>query len=668
MTYRPIRTLLIANRGEIANRIIRTARRMGIAAVAVFSDADEGAMHVASANRAMRIGPAAARESYLDIDAILGAALASGADAVHPGYGFLAENADFAQACVDHGFVFVGPPAGAIRAMGDKGQARALMAKAGAPVLPGFDQGDASAAELTSAAQAIGFPVLIKASAGGGGKGMRVVASADAFSAALDAARREAVSAVGDDRVILERFLPDARHVEVQLFADGAGRVVHLFDRDCSAQRHRQKLIEEGPAPGLSGALRERMRATAITCARAVGYVGAGTVEFLVAGDQFYFMEMNTRLQVEHPVTEAITGFDLVEWQIRVARGEPLPLDQQAIVAEGHAIEARICAEDPLQGFLPQAGRLARLRWPLQVDGVRIDAGVREGDVVSAHYDSLLAKVVAHGADRREALDRLAAALACTQIVGVGNNRSFLTRVIADADFAAGAYDTGFVERRQADFAGPHEAPSRTIVLAAAFAHLRRMEQAATPLRDPSDPFSPWRGANGWRLGGRATLEMRLVHDGNEIALTAIWRDEGYEFVVDGERSVVTGAEDGNGGLALRAGDEMLRATAILEADRFTIIVDGAEHVFGLVDQRRPAPRVEEAGGRLSSPLPGAVIAVLAEVGAIVEKGAPLVIVEAMKMEHTVCAPRAGRIETVRVSAGDAVSAGAELVVMEAAS
>ncbi|MDB5543539.1 MAG: putative acyl-CoA carboxylase alpha chain protein, partial [Hyphomicrobiales bacterium] len=475
-------------------------------------------------------------------------------------------------------------------------------------------------------------------------------------------------SAFGDDRIILERFLPDARHVEVQLFADTAGRIVHLFDRDCSAQRRRQKLIEEAPAPGLSDALRARMRETAIACAGAVDYVGAGTVEFLVAGDQFYFMEMNTRLQVEHPVTEAITSLDLVEWQIRVARGEPLPLDQQAIVAEGNAIEARICAEDPLQGFLPQAGRLTRLRWPQQVDGVRIDAGVREGDYVSSHYDSLLAKVVAHGADRREALDRLSAALARTQIVGVGSNRSFLARVVADTDFAAGVFDTGFVERRQAEFTGPQEAPSRNVVLAAAFAHLRRMEQAATPLRDPSDPFSPWRCADGWRLGGRATLDVRLVQGGSEIALTAIWRDDGYEFVIDGQRCVVTGADDGDGGLALRADDEMLRATAVFDGDRFTIIVDGAEHVFGLVDQRRPAPREEHAGGRLSSPLPGAVVAVLAEVGAIVQKGAPLVIIEAMKMEHTVCAPRDGRIETVRVSAGDSVAAGAELIVMEAAS
>jgi 3-methylcrotonyl-CoA carboxylase alpha subunit len=497
---------------------------------------------------------------------------------------------------------------------------------------------------------------------------MRVVASADDFAAALEAARREAASSFGDDRVILERFLPHARHVEVQLFADAAGRVEHLFDRDCSAQRRRQKLVEEAPAPGLSDALREGMREAAIACAKAVAYVGAGTVEFLVADDQFYFMEMNTRLQVEHPVTEAITGLDLVEWQIRVARGEPLPLDQQAIVARGHAIEARLCAEDPALGFLPQAGTLARLRWPQPADGVRIDTGVREGDAVAPQYDSLLAKVVAHGADRREALDRLAAALKRTEIAGVVNNKAFLARVLAHPDFVAGAFDTGLVERRLDEFTRPQEAPSLNIVLAAAFAALRRMEGAATPPPDPADPFSPWRSAQGWRLGGRATLDLRLVHEDREIPVSATWRDDGYAFVVAEERRIVTGGDDGQGGLALRAGDEILRPAVVFDGDRLTIILAGADYVFRLVDPRRADPQEPESRGSLSSPLPGSVIAVMADVGAVVEKGAPLVVIEAMKMEHTVCAPRAGRIEAVRVSAGETVAAGAELVVMEAAS
>jgi 3-methylcrotonyl-CoA carboxylase alpha subunit len=498
--------------------------------------------------------------------------------------------------------------------------------------------------------------------------GKLVVASADDFAAALEAARREAASSFGDDRVILERFLPHARHVEVQLFADAAGRVEHLFDRDCSAQRRRQKLVEEAPAPGLSDVLREGMRAAAIACAKAVAYVGAGTVEFLVADDQFYFMEMNTRLQVEHPVTEAITGLDLVEWQIRVARGEPLPLDQQTIVARGHAIEARLCAEDPALGFLPQAGTLARLRWPQPADGVRIDTGVREGDAVAPHYDSLLAKVVAHGADRREALDRLAAALKRTEIAGVGNNKAFLARVLAHPDFVAGAFDTGLVERRLDEFTRPQEAPSLNVVLAAAFAALRRMEGAATPPPDPADPFSPWRSAQGWRLGGRATLDLRLVHEDREIPVSATWRDDGYAFVVAEERRTVTGGDDGQGGLALRAGDEMFRAAVVFDGDRLTIILAGADYVFRLVDPRRADPQEPESRGSLSSPLPGSVIAVMADVGAVVEKGAPLVVIEAMKMEHTVCAPRAGRIEAVRVSAGETVAAGAELVVMEAAS
>ncbi len=443
--------ILIANRGEIACRVIRTARRMGIDTVAIYSEADEGAMHVAMADEARLIGPAPPRESYLNIDRVVAAARDSGAEAMHPGYGFLSENAEFAEACAAAGIVFIGPSPDAIRAMGSKAAAKALMEAHGVPVVPGYHGADQDDSLLLAEAEGIGFPVIIKASAGGGGRGMRVVADAGEFARALDGARREAKGAFGDDTMLIERYLERPRHIEVQIFGDSHGNIVHLFERDCSIQRRHQKIVEEAPAPGLTQERRLYIGEAAVAAARAVDYVGAGTVEFIAedGAERFYFMEMNTRLQVEHPVTEAVTGLDLVEWQFRIAAGERLPLRQEEIALSGHAIEVRLYAENPARGFLPATGTLHRLHWP-QGEAIRVDTGVRPGDTVTPFYDPMIAKIIAHGSDRATARARLARALADTALLGVATNLGFLARIVADADFAAGAVDTGFIERRRA--------------------------------------------------------------------------------------------------------------------------------------------------------------------------------------------------------------------------
>ncbi|MFQ5956123.1 MAG: acetyl/propionyl/methylcrotonyl-CoA carboxylase subunit alpha, partial [Kiloniellales bacterium] len=452
-------TLLIANRGEIACRVIRTARRLGVRTVAVYSEADRGALHVELADEAHPIGPAPARDSYLDIVAVIRAARRAGAEAIHPGYGFLAENPEFAEACANAGMAFVGPPAAAIRAMGSKIEAKRVMERAGVPMLPGSDGEDEGDRRLAEVAAEIGYPVFIKASAGGGGKGMRKVAAAEDLKAALAAARREAKSSFGDDRLLIEKALIRPRHIEVQVFCDGHGGAVHLFERECSVQRRHQKVIEEAPAPGMTVRRRERMGSAAIAAARAIGYVGAGTVEFLVdRRGRFYFIEMNTRLQVEHPVTEMVTGVDLVEWQLLIAAGEKLPRRQEELSIDGHAIEARVYAEDPAHDFLPMAGRLELLRWPPEGRHVRVDTGVREGDEVSVHYDPMIAKLIAWDTDRRAALNRLGAALGETRIVGPATNLGLLSDIVAHSAFAEGRVDTGFIERHQADLvpaAGP---------------------------------------------------------------------------------------------------------------------------------------------------------------------------------------------------------------------
>ncbi len=496
------RKILIANRGEIACRVAATARRLGIGVAAVYSEADAGARHVKLADEAYLLGPAPAAESYLRGERVIEAALKCGAQAIHPGYGFLSENEGFARACAKAGLVFIGPPPEAIAAMGDKSAAKRLMEKAKVPLVPGYHGDKQEPAFLAKEAEKIGFPVLIKASAGGGGKGMRIVTKAAEFQGALEGAQREAKAAFGDARVLIERYLERPRHIEVQVFGDAQGACIYLFERDCSVQRRHQKVLEEAPAPGMSAARRKEMGDAAVAAARAVGYVGAGTVEFIAEQDgKFYFMEMNTRLQVEHPVTELITGLDLVEWQLRVAAGEPLPLAQDKLSIRGHAIEARLYAEDPARGFLPQTGRLAHLRFPQATPSVRIDTGVESGATITPHYDPMIAKLIAWGEDRPAALARLGAALAAVEVAGVQTNVAFLERVVRSRAFSSGDLDTGLIERSRAELFPPAQAASHELLAAAAMAELlEEADEARTRAASSGDPYSPWDSVDGWRL------------------------------------------------------------------------------------------------------------------------------------------------------------------------
>ncbi|WP_075214846.1 acetyl/propionyl/methylcrotonyl-CoA carboxylase subunit alpha [Mongoliimonas terrestris] len=657
---RPIRTLLVANRGEIAVRVMATARRMGIRTVAVFSDADADALHVRSADVAVRLGPAPARESYLAADRILDAARRTGADAVHPGYGFLSENAAFAEAVEAAGLVFVGPPAAAIRAMGSKSAAKALMAKAGVPLVPGYHGDDQDPRRLAEAAGAIGYPVLIKASAGGGGKGMKLVTAPAAFPDALASARREAAAAFGDDRVLVERYLTCPRHIEVQVFADAHGNTVHLFERDCSVQRRHQKVIEEAPAPGVSPARRAEMGAAAVAAARAVGYRGAGTVEFIAEGDGFYFMEMNTRLQVEHPVTEAITGLDLVEWQIRVARGEPLPLAQSALAIRGHAVEARLYAEDPAKGFLPQTGRLDALAFP---PGVRVDTGVEPGDTVSHHYDPMIAKLIAHGPTRADALSALAGALDATRVVGLATNRALLARILRHPVFEAATHDTGFIEREADTLLAP-DAPASADEAALAALALLAAESTARPT-DAADPWSPFATAGAFTPNLPAVETVTLEAGGTRRHVRVETAGGRRVVSVDGDPPRAAAATLKGPRLGARLGD--LRLTADVEIrDGAVHLAAGSRHLsFQVIDPYAGPHAGAEADHRLVAPMPGAVIAVAVAAGDRVEKGTALVVVEAMKMEHVVRAPHAGIVARVTVAVGDAVAEGTELVVLD---
>ncbi|MGU3496453.1 acetyl-CoA carboxylase biotin carboxylase subunit [Xanthobacteraceae bacterium A53D] len=660
-----LRKLLVANRGEIAVRVMRTAKAMGIATVAVYSQADARALHVEMADEAWPIGPAPARESYLRIDAILDAAKKSGADAIHPGYGFLSENAEFADACAKAGLIFVGPPASAIRAMGSKSAAKGLMEKAGVPLVPGYHGTDQDPGLLAREADRIGYPVLIKASAGGGGKGMKVVNAASEFPDALASAQREARSAFGDDRVLIEKYLTRPRHIEVQVFADAQGNAVYLHERDCSIQRRHQKVVEEAPAPGLSADRRAAMGKAAVDAAKAVGYVGAGTVEFIAEGDGFFFMEMNTRLQVEHPVTEAITGQDLVEWQLRVARGEPLPLTQAAIPLKGHAIEVRLYAEDPQRDFLPQVGRLDHLRLPTEVPGVRVDAGVRAGDTVSIHYDPMIAKIIAAGADRAEAVGRLQAALAATEVVGLATNRTFLAAIAAHPAFAAADLDTGFIARHAGDLLpAPEPVDDRTLALAA-LAILLEEARVSAAAADAADPFSPWGLAPGWRLNRAAHVDLTFADQGNRIAVRAHYRPGGFVLDLPGGPLAVEGKPEADGALAARLAGVRLKARVVRSGMKFTVFAGGTERSVDFVDPRVASIDATGTAGRLVAPMPGTVIRVAVEAGQEVAKGAPLVVVEAMKMEHTVTAPRDGRVKSVHFSVGDLVDEGAELLLLE---
>jgi acetyl/propionyl-CoA carboxylase alpha subunit len=623
-----IRALLIANRGEIARRIARTARRMGIRVIAVYSDADAAAPHVREADEAIGIGPPSAAESYLRGEAILDAARQSGADAIHPGYGFLSENAAFARGVTDAGLIWVGAPPDAILAMGLKDAAKRLMIAAGVPVTPGYLGDDQSPARLEAEAEAIGWPVLIKAVAGGGGKGMRAVHGRAAFAEALDSARREAASAFGDDKVLLEKLIAAPRHIEVQIFADSQGNVVHLFERDCSLQRRHQKVIEEAPAPGMDGATREAITGAAIRAAKSVGYVGAGTVEFIADGseglspDKIWFMEMNTRLQVEHPVTEAVTGLDLVDWQLRVAAGEPLPLTQGEITLSGHAMEARLYAEDPARGFLPSIGTLEHLRLP---DFARVDSGVEEGGVISPFYDPMIAKLIAHAPTREAAAEELARAARAVEVWPVKTNAAFLAACASDPDFILGRIDTGFI-------AGRIDALTRRpepVVTPAAVGALDRINPASV---EPSAAWTPGAGATGFRLNAPAckTAEVRL--DG---VLTELPFEIG-----PGEGFVCGGA------------DETL-----------VLFFEGATHILSRGGGgARSGPAAERL---IRTPMPGRITRVAVAAGETVKAGQTLVVLEAMKMEHALTAPAEGRVSEVRVAEGDQTAEGVEVVVLD---
>jgi len=656
--------ILIANRAEIACRVIRTARRMGIATVAVYSEADRNALHAGLADEAWPIGPAPVRDSYLNIEAILDAARNSGAEAVHPGYGFLSENAEFAEACEAAGIVFIGPPASAMRTMGSKAEAKDLMQRHGVPLVPGYHGADQNPDRLLDEAGRVGFPVLIKASAGGGGRGMRAVDSAAEFAAALAGAKREAEAAFGDGRVLLEKYLPQPRHIEVQIFADRHGNTVHLFERDCSIQRRHQKVLEEAPAPGLDMAQRSALAKAAVAAARAVGYVGAGTVEFIAENGDFYFIEMNTRLQVEHPVTEAVTGLDLVEWQIRVAAGEPLPLCQPDLVLRGHAIEARLYAEDPERGFLPQTGTLHGLRFPPS-RLARVDTGVRQGDTVTPFYDPMIAKIIAWGEDRAAAVGRLRRALAETAVLGVRTNLEFLARVAEHPEFASGAVDTGFIERHRASLMPPRRPAPDTVLAAAALSRLLAREHAAKAAGSRSgDPFSPWARVDGWRLGGRSRQEL-IFRDGAEERLVCARNQAGSWLLQFDGRAILAGGERRADAALSIVLDGVQKQITVLDHEAETaVFLDGESWRLTEIDPLAARAGEDPTAGRLTAPMPGRVTQLMVEPGTSVRRGQPLIVIEAMKMEHTVTAPADGVVEAVRFAPGDLVEEGAELIAL----
>ncbi len=648
-------SILVANRGEIACRVMATARRMGLRTVAVYSEADRDALHVATADEAHAIGPAAARESYLRGDAIIAAAKASGAEAVHPGYGFLSENAEFAEACAAAGLLFIGPPPPSIRAMGSKSAAKALMGRAGVPLVPGYHGEDQDAARLQAEAARIGFPALIKASAGGGGKGMRVVDREEDFAAALGLAKSEARAAFGDDQVLVERYLTRPRHIEVQVFADTHGNVVHLFERDCSIQRRHQKVVEEAPAPGMDPARRAAMGRAACDAASAIGYVGAGTVEFIAEGEEFFFMEMNTRLQVEHPVTEMITGQDLVEWQLRVAAGERLPLLQEDLTIRGHAVEVRVYAEDPSRAFVPSVGRLSRLRQPRGGNGVRVDSGVREGDEITIHYDPMIAKLIAWGETRAEAVGRLSVALQGYEVVGVQTNLDLLRSIAAHPAFRAAELDTGFIGRHPEVLGTAGDARLPPAAIAAVLSELLQAEAGAALA---ADPWSPWSTSTAWRLNGTGYRDVILKGRGTEYAVRVRPEGEGaFGMTLDGRSHAV---RRGTGGLLVV--DGVARRIPVARGGEWTAILDGVNWPVAVVDPLAPSAAERVGGDRLLAPMPGMVVLVGAERGAAVKRGDVMVVMEAMKTQMRLVASRDAVVEAVRARAGEQVQDGAELV------
>ena len=660
--------ILIANRGEIACRIIRTARRLGIATVAVFSEADADAQHVRLADEAWPIGGPRPAESYLRGDAILEVALRSGAQAIHPGYGFLSENADFADAVEAAGLVFIGPSAASMRRMGSKAGAKDLMQAAGVPVVPGYTGDDQSPEVLAREADRIGYPLMIKAAHGGGGKGMRIVRAAVEFLPALESCRREAANAFGRDRVLLERYIQSPRHIEIQVFGDAHGRIIHLNERECSAQRRYQKVFEESPSPFLTPPLRQAMGEAAVLAARAIGYANAGTVEFIVDPDGgFYFMEINTRLQVEHPVTEMTTGLDLVEWQLRVAAGEPLPLDQAQVPQHGHAIEVRLYAEDPDAGFLPGSGRLDRLQLPDASPRVRIDSGVVEGDTVSIFYDPMIAKLIVHDRDRASALARLRGALAQCVIEGPKSNIAFLEALVRHPAIVGASIDTGYLARHLDEFLEA-PAPDPDLLVAAAVATLLEQErERREQARASADPGSPWAQADGWRLGHAGQRPLAFLHRGARVEVLARGGEGRYRIEVDGRQVQVEGARLADDALSLRM-DGKGRRFGVAPGAGLVEIHDGVRRLsLRPLPAYRHEPAAQDAGDdRVRAPMPGRVVAMRVAVGDRVEAGQELAVLEAMKMELALKAPRDGTIGELRAGTGEFVEAEAVLVVLEA--
>ena len=654
-----IRRLLIANRGEIACRVIRTCRKLGVHTIAVHSDADRNAMHVRLADEARGIGAAPARESYLNADAIIAAARDARADAIHPGYGFLSENAAFAQSCERAGIAFVGPPAAAISAMGLKHEAKALVSAAGVPVVPGYMGEEQSAARLASEAERVGYPLLVKAVAGGGGKGMRVVHEAAALDEAIRGARSEAENAFGDGRLMLERFLQRPRHVEVQVFGDAHGDCVHLYERECSVQRRYQKIIEESPSPFINADTRAAMTAAAVRAAKAVGYVNAGTIEFIVdAGGNYYFMEMNTRLQVEHPVTEMVTGLDLVEWQLRIASGERLPLSQEQIRQRGHAIEARIYSEDPRRGFLPSVGRVRRFAHPPADAHWRIDSGIEDGDAITVHYDPMIAKVIAFGPDREAALATLRHRLDRTAVFGVANNLPLLRAIATHPAFAAADVDTGFVDRELAALTRDSPPTPESLLLAASLALGERRPPAG-------GNASPWDQGDGWRAGGTASQPLGFRMPGFQR-----WRarTRGGEIELENGESNLRGRvhETGAGRFAVDAGRGVRELELIRDREHLQVVDERSTEIT--LAAAWPFERsLEDADAHPVSPLPGRVVEMRVKAGDVVERGAVLAIVEGMKMQHAIRAGRAGRIANVLARRGELVEAEAVLFDIEPA-
>lgn len=650
--------ILIANRGEIACRVIQTAHRLGVRCVAVYSEADRNARHVAMADEAFLLGPAPSNESYLRIDKIIDIAKQSGAQAIHPGYGFLSENTDFAQACADNGIVFIGPPSSAIAAMGSKSAAKSIMQDAGVPLVPGYHGADQSPELLRKEAEKCGLPLLLKAVAGGGGKGMRVVESLDEFDAALAAAQREAKNAFGNPDMLIERYLTQPRHVEIQVFCDAHGNGVYLAERDCSVQRRHQKVLEEAPAPGLSDATRKAMGEAAVRAAQAIDYVGAGTVEFLYDVDgSFFFMEMNTRLQVEHPVTEMITGQDLVEWQLRIAFGEPLPLLQDQIRIRGHALEVRVYAEDPDNDFLPATGTLRYLRTPDESAHVRVDTGVVEGDEVSIHYDPMIAKLIVWDENREQAINRMVQALEHYRISGVKNNIRFL-HALADAQpFREEQLDTGFITKHEALlFPTPRLDPHRALILAAGFF----LQKSKAQTQRSNDPWSPFGRQNSWRMNSQYARPMQLMVGETLHDLKILERDQGYQVCVGGSVYDLNASLQDDHLQAVINGHRM-SVHGHVHDNQLTLFHEGENFVctlhyedFGSQDQA--------AEGSLQAPMNGAVVAVMVKTGDDVKAGQTLVIMEAMKMEHAIKAPKAGVVSEIYFLEGDMVAEGAELI------